>query len=379
MKSEQLVVEIKGIGFPNKGAELMLEAICQAFAEHAPQAKLVMQPNNDYRFRSRYGLFQKLNTRKKGFNLAGFMGLIPRRLLDAYGIVFDHEINVIVDASGFAYGDQWGAEKARGRLGANIEALQAKGVKVFLLPQALGPFEDTALRVQMNTIFSHACRVYARDEQSLAYARAAAPHAPISQAYDFTNVVSGVPYASFDDAEHKVCIIPNAKMIEKTSLGNSYVDAMQAMLDYCLSIGAKPFLLVHEGKKDRAIAEQLAAHTGVPILEPVDPLKIKWVIGQSQLVISSRFHGLVSALSQGVPILATGWSHKYHHLLKEYNCLEAMVNVEQDLEAALKRIETMVTSSQAHESESQKLLDKSRQFKASVKAMWQDIFSTLLS
>ncbi len=36
------------------------------------------------------------------------------------------------------------------------------------------------------------------------------------------------------------------------------------------------------------------------------------------MLIASRFHSLVFALSEGVPVLALGWSHKYQELLRPF-------------------------------------------------------------
>ena len=43
-------------------------------------------------------------------------------------------------------------------------------------------------------------------------------------------------------------------------------------------------------------------------------------------MISSRYHGLINALYQSVPVIATGWSHKYEALLNEYDLGDYMIS-----------------------------------------------------
>ena len=49
----------------------------------------------------------------------------------------------------------------------------------------------------------------------------------------------------------------------------------------------------------------------INIVQETDSLCIEGIIGASDGVIGSRYHGLVNALSQGVVALAVNWSHKY--------------------------------------------------------------------
>jgi polysaccharide pyruvyl transferase WcaK-like protein len=44
---------------------------------------------------------------------------------------------------------------------------------------------------------------------------------------------------------------------------------------------------------------------------------LKAVIGRMDFVVGSRYHGIIAALSQMVPALVLGWSHKYFELVRD--------------------------------------------------------------
>ena len=73
----------------------------------------------------------------------------------------------------------------------------------------------------------------------------------------------------------------------------------------------------------------------------LNALEIKGLIANSYLCISSRFHGVVSALNSGVPCLSTSWSHKYQELYKDYNQHDCILSVE-NLETDIKRIKHLI-------------------------------------
>ena len=63
--------------------------------------------SQSYEARARLGLYQKASLRKYGFQWGYLLSLMPPKLRGRFGIVTDHEIDVVLDASGFAYGNQW--------------------------------------------------------------------------------------------------------------------------------------------------------------------------------------------------------------------------------------------------------------------------------
>src|SRR5690606_2234902 len=139
----------------------------------------------------------------------------------------------------------------------------------------------------------------------------------IKQSPDFTNLIKGVLPANFDTEQNRFCIVPNCRMLDKTDpqTRDAYLPFLISCPRYLLEKGARPFVRVHEGKDDQRLADELSAAVGgIPIVKESGALEIKGILGACSGTLGSRFHGLVSALSQGVPALATGWSHKYQML-----------------------------------------------------------------
>ena len=111
-------------------------------------------------------------------------------------------------------------------------------------------------------------------------------------------------------------------MMDKTapSVASAYPLFLQAVCTAISEKGIPIVLLNHEGPADEEILWELNAKFGnrFPVLSGLSGMDCKDVIGRSKVVISSRYHGVVSGLTQGVPTLCTSWSHKYGQLLAEH-------------------------------------------------------------
>lgn len=102
-------IELKGVNFKNKGAELMLHAIEQEVSKRWPVAKLVMEPSeNTFVKRANLGLYQKLSFTVKGVN-AGLIidRFVHPKIKNMFGVVSKKNIDIVLDASGLVYSDQW--------------------------------------------------------------------------------------------------------------------------------------------------------------------------------------------------------------------------------------------------------------------------------
>ncbi|HEX7195648.1 MAG TPA: polysaccharide pyruvyl transferase family protein, partial [Candidatus Limnocylindria bacterium] len=251
-------------------------------------------------------------------------------------------IDGVIDAAGFAYGDQFGAART-GRAADAAERWRRDGKAVILLPQAFGPFSTEPIRTAARRLIGAADLVFARDRVSLAALEgigAMAEH--VSRAPDFTISVPALP-SSAAGADAHGYLVPNAKMLRHLES-----DARDTYLDFLVACGSEirernlqVRILLHESNEDAGIASDLAQRLdGAPVVSEEDPQRLKGRIAASRVVVGSRFHALVAALSQSVPVVASGWSHKYAELLADYGCPDALVTLpagREEAQAAIAR------------------------------------------
>lgn len=351
--SKPLFVEIKGVQFRNKGAYLMLLASLEGLKGIARPVELVLSPgpNLPYPERARLGAWQKLSFRRGGLDLTPMIGKLPgavQRLFNRYGMVSEKQIDLVLEASGFAYGDQWPLRFLQNTAKEVVRFAKAGKPFVFM-PQAFGPFKTEDSKAAMRDIINHARLIFVRDPVSLQHLQSCVPNLPDSVVLtpDFTvgltarpndeiPVING-PYAA---------LIPNNKVVSKFNhagaeqLRNDYITAFAAAANTLADAGMQCVLVNHEGKEDAELCAEIAAKAPCQIVQIEDPLAVKAFIGKAELAISSRFHGAVNALSQGVPCIATSWSHKYHAMMTDFGMADYCVTElsEQSLLSALQQL-----------------------------------------
>ena len=115
----------------------------------------------------------------------------------------------------------------------------------------------------------------------------------------------------------------------------------------------------------------------MPIVQPPTAAQVKQAIGVSKLVVSSRFHGLVSALSQKIPVIATGWSHKYQALLQDYGMEDCIFDETKDVEKAKSKMLLMLDSQQEYDNVVTAISRYSDIEKSKTEDMWQHVFNVL--
>jgi len=381
-----MTIELRGVEFKNKGAELMLHSILRAVRDRFPDALFVMEHRGGsapIKKQRSVGIYTKLNIKRFGMDTARLGLFVPKIVRTKLGFVHEKDIDVVLDASGFAFGDFWGARKAGERLADHIERWKAQGKKVILLSQAFGPFSDASLRKKMITVLTQADLVFARDKYSFAHLSSLqAGQERIRLRPDFTNLISGYVPAYFNGHQASgVAIIPNNKLLESNIFKDrdQYLQVLRKLVKLIGEAGGKPFFLIHEGEKDLRLAKDVSDGFPGPIdiIQEDDPLKVKGMIGASKAVITSRFHGLVSALSQAVPCLCIGWSHKYEALMEDYGYPDGLIGRDDLSGPGLKaKIEAVLRPESAETIRKQLSLAGQEQKKLA-RAMWDEVFEII--
>jgi colanic acid/amylovoran biosynthesis protein len=380
-----MMIEVRKAGFLNKGAELMLLSALDRIRSEMPEANLAMAPDlrtAPYIKRAQLGLYQKVWFQRFRVQWGFLGGLVPRGIREFFGLVLDPEIDVVLDASGFSYSDQIGLSSTLATARA-VKRWKRRGTRVILLPQAFGPFNDRQIRDSMRCIAENADLVFARDEVSYGHLVDIAGESDrIRISPDFTCLLDGVELEKYDRLRQKFCLIPNHRMIEKTSGrdASAYASFLGRCCRYLHARDEMPFFLIHEGDRDIEIARRIISEAGLEmeIVTEDDPFLIKGILGRCRGVIGSRFHGLVSSLSQGVPALAAGWSHKYEMLFRDYGFTEGMLDVTASDQEIERKID-LIVDPRSRRTLSADLLKEAKRQKELTLTMWESVFSAIRS
>lgn len=312
-----MTIDIRGTTDRNKGAQLMLEAVVERLGDTPLSTGTALI---DYQVRAPLRLHQTLHLNRFPRSSAILGGLVPQEIRTRYGLTADKQISGVVDASGFAYSDSF--QPLAGEREVAFGARWAKrGVPKVLLPQAFGPFQKPQSRAIAAGIAAQSELIFARDEVSLRHLRSVAPSSDVRLSPDFTIGLAPAAVTLPLPGEFGV-VVPNSKLVAKGIIDrHAYLSILSRYIEEMRGRGLQPVVLLHE-TNDRALAHDLASMANCQMLASDSPRVLKGILGHSRVVVASRFHAVVGGLSQGVPSIALGWSHKYLELLRDFEVPE---------------------------------------------------------
>jgi polysaccharide pyruvyl transferase WcaK-like protein len=77
----------------------------------------------------------------------------------------------------------------------------------------------------------------------------------------------------------------------------------------------------------RAVAAGVTRRDRVRLIdEPLGPVELRGLIAGLDLLVTSRFHAMISALATATPVFVVGWSHKYGEVLDELGLHDVAVD-----------------------------------------------------
>jgi colanic acid/amylovoran biosynthesis protein len=246
--------------------------------------------------------------------------------------------DVVVDLAGVSFVDGRGIPI----LGYNVLMTGAgllSGTPVVKAAQALGPFRGRLNRLAAGFVLPRVATVVARGERTrehladlgLTNADEAADLAFLLPVHDPDRDAARVVLEQAGVVGPYLTVVPSA-VVEgyATSRGLDYPALMVRSCERLAAATGRPVVvLAHSARPGepagrmndlplvRTVGERATDPRVVTIDEDLEPAVLRSIIGGGEVCVTSRFHAMVAALAEVVPVLVVGWSHKYGEVLHD--------------------------------------------------------------
>jgi colanic acid/amylovoran biosynthesis protein len=361
--SNSKLIRIIGGGFSNKGAEAMLLVVVEAVRKCLPGVRILARLRKEDFETAKANGITLLETPPSRKLFRRIMAAIdPRKIRRKAGAV--------IDVGGYQFGDPWGLKFAHNEL-KMVKRWIRSGVPVFFMPQAWGPFSTVAITELVRDIINTATMSFARDKTSLRELRkiAGQDNPKVRFAHDIAWNFQGADLSvgrrlltdvgvSKKDKMLTVCLTPNLQVYNRSSgrgPDNDYIRSLcDIIVHFCRAHNALVVLLEHQFSQrhpdemnDRTLCKYVLSSLdrSLPVVhldKTLSAAQIKSVIGNFDLLLSSRYHALIAALSQQIPAVAIRWSHKYDELMAEAGLGSNVISLTKTANEIIEQLDAMV-------------------------------------
>lgn len=378
-------IEVVGCNPKSAGDVLMLEAVVRELGRRMPDAAFCVRSRRSLA-RATPGLPLKwlpavrVSRRRARFDmLLDRWCAAPIAVLaaPATGWASPWRVSGVVDVCGYKYGGLWG----RGAIDLDSRVYaeaRARGQSVVLMPKTYGPFEDDSTRRAMVRLAHQVELSLTRD--GISQRHLVGLGVDPSRCSVFPDYTSAVPGSSLRPNQRgfpKVIVIPNTRMVDAAGplSDASYQDVIRDVLDLARAAGMSAALMAHDSGQDIVLCQRLSREFKVPVIHERVATVAKSIIGQAEVVYSDRLHGLIGALSQGVPAMTMGWSHKYRETLTDYGVPDFQVSRDRDSGRHVAQIWDLLWQSRSLWRD--RLLEVRVQIESRLSPMWDRIAGVL--
>ncbi|MCH8486172.1 MAG: polysaccharide pyruvyl transferase family protein [Candidatus Cyclonatronum sp.] len=360
---------IVGANFTNKGAEAMLKTVQHQILQRYDNAVIyAICHENEAELASTQGIVPLYVDRS---SLSVFLGKVAGKLRKIFRLkskpYADYtpveklsqikNLKTAIDASGFAYGDKGGYIQPLETMKV-MDYCEMVDAPYIFMPQAWGSFKDHQVAENCRKMLTRTDTFFARDEVSRTYL-ANLLLKPAKEVYLLPDIAFHFPIPTLDGNEIlKSCgyenpldrpvlgISPNMRIYEKYPERGRENEYLKLLLDVIESLKNSYHIVLipneirPEGSADRddaylckTLYDAISGQENITLISGYRSAEeIKAVIRETDLLIASRFHSLIFALSLGIACMAISWSHKYRELFALFE-LEHFVVEHKDMNA----------------------------------------------
>ena len=248
--------------------------------------------------------------------------------------------DVIADISGVSFADDRGPKfNVYNSLLTMIPLLV--GTPVVKCSQAMGPFGQRSNRALAKLLLPRVSTILARGERSAQFLASLGLH-NVDRAADLAFTLDASEPLEHDIASTleslegtgAVIMMPSAVVegwCERRGIDHTEVFS-QLVTHACDQLGVGVLLVPHayreSGKPrrmdDARVCRTIARHVGPrPDVAVVDtdlaPAQLRATVGRADLLVTSRFHGMITGLASATPTVVVGWGHKYSEVLEQFD------------------------------------------------------------
>ena len=288
------------------------------------------------------------------------------------------KIDYFLDGSGFRFSDQMNLSSVTvTTLKSQLSVYYEDNARIVYLPQAFGPFKKEMSLKCISIINKYSSIIIPREKVSYNYLMETGlvNQNKVKIFTDFTSLVDGRFPTKYDYLRNGICIIPNMRMIDMgVATKEVYISFLRAIIKKGEDSYRPVYLLNHEGELDELLCYQCQESIGgkIEVVTRLNALETKGLIASAYVVITSRYHGLASALNSCVPCLATSWSHKYQELYKDYNLDNYVLSLD-NVDSAVNTVGRLLEK-QENERLREHLKSQLPKIKAQTRTMWDMIW-----
>lgn len=244
---------------------------------------------------------------------------------------------MIIDVSGFALSSHFSIGNSLNYISNIILAKQHK-IPMYIMPQSFGPFEyhgiyKYVLRYLIKKYLKYPTKVFAREKEGFNLMQRFLS----GNLYESVDIVlqgrhdykisclyrdAYVNTYNINIPAHAIGIIPSVKIL-RYGTSRSAQELYYIAVEYLLQNGKIVYLLKHskeDGKLCDLIKERYKNEKKVVLIqEELDCINVQLVIKKFEFIITGRYHSIVHAYKNGIPVIAVGWATKYKELLANFS------------------------------------------------------------
>lgn len=227
-----------------------------------------------------------------------------RRFLRSYDVIWD-------TGAGDSFTDIYGWKRFAQMFYVQRSAISA-GLPLILGPQTIGPFGRVG-EVAARNVLRGAAAAFPRDEVSAQYQQSITSAQPTKS----TDVVFALPTPHAEKSRDIVLNVSGLLTNDNTHVDAEYYRKLvRELITQLTEQGRQVTLLAHVlsnpwGDDDVPAVEELGRETGLEVVIPTDLASARATLATANIVLGSRMHACLNALSMGVPTLPLAYSRKF--------------------------------------------------------------------